>query len=146
MEDTRLVRDLLDANLRLTEQVCEMARLVAIDAPSRLFPEGASMPHTEPEPAHNFDITSADDWEDIPEGSAVDIETAALLTEAAVATDVRVLQLVQPAEERTLPGYMTEEEEDLRWSVAMGNEPPAKLAELLDRLGAPSSEMTMTLA
>lgn len=98
-------------------------------------------------PPQDFAMTTDDDWEDIPEGSEDDIATAALFNEA-IRPSVRTLQLVQPQDgtvERELPGYMTEEEEDLRWQVAMGQKPPAHLQELLDKLSLPDNEMTMTL-
>jgi hypothetical protein len=98
-------------------------------------------------PLQDFAMTSTDDWEDIPEGSEEDIVTAALFNEA-ILPDVRKLQLVRPQDgnvERELPGHMTEEEEDLRWQVAMGQKPPAQLQELLDKLSLPDNEMTMTL-
>lgn len=144
MEDTRIIRDLLDANLRLTEQVCEMARL-AIGAPVVHATARAPMAPVEQSAPQDFAITSADDWDDIP--ADMDEQIAAAFTEhiAENQPDVRNLQLVAPIEPRDLPGYMSEEEEDLRWQVAMGQEAPARLSEMLNKLAAPSSEIEMSL-
>lgn len=139
MKDSRLVRELLAANLKLTEQVCEMARL-AIGAPSMSPLQGAPMPAETVPP---FTFSTADDWDDVP--AEVDAEVAGALLESAT-KDARMLQLVQPrTEEADLPPYMTEEEEDLRYQVAMEQRPPADLTQLLNSLRAPSSEMTATL-
>lgn len=124
-DQSRLVRDLLDANLRLTDQFIELARL-AIGAPVETVHEGAPMSEiasSGPVQAPEFILSTADDWEDIPErpmgGGA---------------------QILEIPRRDGLPLHMTEEEEDLRHEVAMGLKPSTELSDFLTRLGTPGAE------
>jgi hypothetical protein len=139
LEDARLVRDLLDANLRLTEQFTELARL-AVGAPHRS--SQGSVPtesnygtETPVQPISPFEFSNTDDWEDIPE-------------EPLPGTPAQVIEL--PRRPRALPEiqrdpdlpiHISEEEEDLRYSVGMGLEAPQALTDLLKRYHAPGLEL-----
>lgn len=76
-----------------------------------------------PVPAPEFQLSTADDWEDIPErpmgGGA---------------------QILEIPRRDGLPLHMTEEEEDLRHEVAMGLKPSTELSDFLTRLGTPGAE------
>jgi len=129
-EDSRLVRDLLDANLALTSQFIELAKL-AIGAPQIVTVERAPMQDGEPVPAE-FTLSSADDWEDIPEKAMA--EAMANVFEFPPRTDPRALD---PA----LPLHMSEEEEDLRFSVGAGHTEPLALTRMLEAMKAPNPEI-----
>lgn len=140
MEDTRLVRDLLDANLRLTEQVIELARL-AIGAPVVTRVQGAPMAVAEPvvapeAPEFSFDLGAG--WEDFPDRPLGPSSEGPEPPERALIyrrpdRDVR----------EDLPLHIDEEEEDLRFQVAMGQAPPAALTDLLARLGAQNHDIEL---
>lgn len=123
-DQSRLVRDLLDANLRLTDQFIELARL-AIGAPvesvhqvSAYTPDASSGPVQPSE----FQLSTTDDWEDIPD--------------QPLGGGAQVIEIPR----RELPLHMTEEEEDLRHEVAMGLKPSTELTDFLGRLGLPGAE------
>jgi len=130
--ETRLVRDLLDANIALTAQVVELAKL-AIGAPVVEYDARAPM-YNELVPTEmpGFEISAADDWEDIP--------ARPMGTENVGA---QILEFGRPGKDpravvEDLPLHMSEEEEDLRFAVAHEIEPPKALSDFLKNLGAPS--------
>lgn len=130
-DDSRIVRDLLDANRHLTDQLIELARLV-IGAP-------AVVAHTESTyeaggkesvPDDPFTMPPPLDWEDIPELPAEESEEVVHSLEIAR----RGLSVV-PEEE--LPIYMSEEEEDMRHAVSMSLRPRSDLDDLLSKFSLP---------
>lgn len=124
MDDSRIVRDLLEANLALTAQVVDMAnRLASIGAPVVTVPQGAPIEVVGTSPAEEFKFTGEGDWQDIPD-NIYDFPP-------------------QPdrAVDETLPMHMSEEEEDLRFSVSMGQAEPDALADMLRKLQAPSIDI-----
>jgi hypothetical protein len=134
-DQSRLVRDLLDANLQLTGQLVELARLV-IGAPVVETIERASMSETVssgPERPPEFHFSSADDWEDIPENP---MGGGAQILEIPRRTEPDADNVTSD-----LPLHMTEEEEDMRHAVAMSLRPSSDLSDLLKRLGTPGDEV-----
>jgi hypothetical protein len=127
-EESRVVRDLIDANLHLTNQIVELARLV-IGAPVTVDVERAPM--DQEAPASPFVMSTADDWEDIPD---VPIGHTAQVLEIPRRPDTR-----QASDE--LPLHMSEEEEDMRYRVGMEIEPPKALTDLLTRIKAPNVDI-----
>lgn len=126
MSDSRLVRELLAANVQLTAQVVELAKFV-IGAPSVAHTTSAPMEDAPAsDPASPFEMSTTDDWPDIPD-TPLGEQPANVLH-----IHPRPRDLVG-----TRPLHMSEEEEDLRHSVSMGQEAPKALSDFLKRLDAP---------
>lgn len=130
-DDSRIVRDLLDANRHLTDQLIELARLV-IGAPTAtpVVTSTYEAGGTESVPDDPFTMPPPLDWEDIPELPVEEDDQVVRSLEVAS----RSLSLV-PEEE--LPIYMSEEEEDMRHSVAMSLRPRSDLDDLLSKFNLP---------
>lgn len=126
MPESRLTRDLLDANLALTSQLVELARMV-IGAPAVAAVERAPM-QAGPVPA--FEMSTEDDWDDTPEVPMGELLTLIPKGNPRAITD-------------DLPLHMTEEEEDIRYSVGVGNEPPKALSDFLKVLKAPNTAVVI---
>lgn len=138
-DESRLVRDLLDANLKLTEQFLELARL-AIGAPSAEHRDVNSYAVASggPVPAPEFQLTTTDDWEDIPDRPM-----------GSGAQTLEIPRRIEPADDLAfsdLPLHMSEEEEDTRHAVAFGLAPSSDLSDLLKRLHAPGGEVIEFIA
>lgn len=128
--ESRTVRDLLDANLRLTEQFIELARLTIGAPTAATVPVSTSV--ESPAQSPEFTLGVDDDWEDIPD--------------KPLGNGAQVLEIARrrpPLEEvdSGLPLHMSEEEEDLRHAVAFGLKPSTELTDFIARLGLPGQEL-----
>lgn len=127
MDDSRLVRDLVEANLRLVDRIIELTK---VGGPA------ANAAGPQPVVVTPDLLAGGLDWEDIPEEATAEETT----------TGARVLAFSRPTAtvvSPELPLHMSEEEEDMRWAVAMDQAPPKDLTDLLSRLEAPGTEITM---
>jgi hypothetical protein len=113
----RIVRDLLDANIKLTDQIVELARL-AIGAPAGLVPQD-TYDHTveyAAEQAHKMPVVStADDWDDIPD----------------------VPMGTQPPEPTRF--HMNEDEEVAHFQAQLGLISTQQLEEVVKKAGLPNN-------
>lgn len=130
-EDSRLVRELLDANRDLTSQFIELVRLV-IGAPQVQYAERAPMEETSTARVPTaFELSSADDWPDMPD--------------TPLGKDAQIYDFIPRVDPREiqpdLPLHISEEEEDLRFEVAHELADPKSLTDFLVKLGAPSGEI-----
>lgn len=134
-DDSRIVRDLLDSNRHLTDQLVELARLV-IGAPSVASRPESTYEAGEKEtgPDDPFTMPPPLDWEDIPELPAGEVDPDDENVVRSLEVARRGLTVV-PEEE--LPIYMSEEEEDMRHSVALSLRPRSDLDDLLSRYALP---------
>lgn len=131
-DESRMVRDLLDANLKLTDQFLELAKL-AIGAPAVGHVPASTYVESNPAPSPEFELSTADDWEDIPD---------APLGQGAQILEIP-RRLPEDAIDDSLPLSMSEEEEDLRHDVAFGLKPTTELSDFLRRLGAPGHDIAV---
>ena len=84
-----------------------------------------------------FALSGDDDWQDIPDDPQVPSEFVG-------AHIYEIPRRPNPREVTPdLPLHMAEDEEDMRFRVGAGYEEPKALADLLDKLGAPSNQLVL---